>query len=79
MKDLISFLAECKSDFTLTFRKLCEVSFENSNQDSALRSLFDKPEIFDKWTERWRNRLLKETTKLEDIKKKMKKINLLVS
>ena len=75
MKDLLSFMADGKADFTLTFRKLCEVSFENSNQDSALRSLFEKPEIFDKWIERWRNRLLKETTKLDDIKKKMKKIN----
>tara|TARA_S200000501_G_scaffold81790_1_gene73813 strand:+ start:32057 stop:33502 length:1446 start_codon:yes stop_codon:yes gene_type:complete len=75
VKDLLNIMADGKADYTLTFRKLCEFSFDNSNQYSALRSLFDTPEIFDKWIERWQNRLLKEKTKLDDIKKKMTKIN----
>jgi uncharacterized protein YdiU (UPF0061 family) len=63
---LISSLFDCMAsntaDFTLTFRALCALSkeFHSVEHDSAARSLFDDPNMFDAWAIQWRKRLAVE-------------------
>ena len=63
---LISSLFDCmaanRADFTLTFRALCTLpkEFHSVEHDSAARSLFDNPQMFDAWAIQWRKRLVVE-------------------
>ena len=55
--DLLNCMAENKADFTLTFRRLCDVSAADPETDAAVRELFEDPAAFDGWVGRWRERL----------------------
>lgn len=57
---LLNRMGENKADFTLTFRRLCDVSAVDSSTDGAVRELFEDPAGFDDWAERWRERLNQE-------------------
>ncbi len=58
--DLLNCMAENKTDFSLTFRRLCDVSAEDPETDAAVRELFEDPAAFDGWAGRWRERLDQE-------------------
>jgi uncharacterized protein YdiU (UPF0061 family) len=58
--DLLNCMAENKADFTLTFRRLCDVSAADPETDSAVRELFEDPAAFDGWVGQWRKRLDQE-------------------
>ena len=52
-------------DYTLTFRRLCSAADDmagdaGSGADAAIRALCDRPDIFDEWAVRWRQRLARE-------------------
>ena len=51
---------EGRADFTLFFRRLCEAT-ENAVADQDVRSLFQRPELYDAWAAGWRIRQQKET------------------
>jgi uncharacterized protein YdiU (UPF0061 family) len=53
-QDLLNAMAEGEADFTLTFRRL------DPELDIAARALFSKPEAYDAWAVRWRERLARE-------------------
>jgi len=74
-KDLLHIMAEGKADFTLTFRRLCEVSSTSSELDGPVRILFEIPKLFDKWAKGWRKRLLLENISEQERKRKMEAIN----
>jgi uncharacterized protein YdiU (UPF0061 family) len=57
--DLLDRMAANGADFTLTFRRLCDVA-ERTNGDDALRSLFSDGQAFDEWAARWRMRLAED-------------------
>ena len=57
--DLLERMAANAADFTLTFRRLCDVDL-HSDADAAVRRLFTNPSAFDDWAVRWRHRLSKE-------------------
>jgi serine/tyrosine/threonine adenylyltransferase len=52
-------MAENGADFTLTFRRLCGAA-EQPGGDDAVRRLFRDPTSYDRWAERWRERLSQE-------------------
>jgi uncharacterized protein YdiU (UPF0061 family) len=54
---LLDVMAENKADFTLTFYHLSRMSAEAGAGDMAARALFEKPDAFDEWLVRWRDRL----------------------
>ena len=54
---LLDVMAENKADFTLTFYHLSRMSAEAGTGDMAARALFEKPDAFDEWLVRWRDRL----------------------
>lgn len=54
--DLMTAMEEGEADFTLTFRRLSDLSREGGD-DAAVRALFADPAAFDAWAVRWRARL----------------------
>jgi uncharacterized protein YdiU (UPF0061 family) len=58
--DLLNCMAENKADFTLTFRRLCDVSAADPETGATVRELFEDPTSFDGWVGRWRERLNEE-------------------
>jgi len=50
--DLFKLMAEEHADFTLTFRRLAELA--NPDDKASIRDLFDFPDAFSDWLERWR-------------------------
>ena len=59
---LLSLMEEGHADFTLVFRRLSQVLRGKSN---AVRNLFDQPDAFDIWIQRWLNRLEHDGIKAE--------------
>ena len=55
--DLLTLMAEEKSDFTLTFRRLAELADAGQDTASNLGNLFELPDAFTPWLCRWHNRL----------------------
>jgi len=53
-QDLLTAMAEGEADFTSVFRRL------DPESDGAIRPLFSKPEAYDTWASRWRQRLAHE-------------------
>jgi uncharacterized protein YdiU (UPF0061 family) len=53
-QDLLNAMAEGEADFTLVFRKL------DPGSDADVRPLFSKPEAFEAWAARWRERIARE-------------------
>ena len=57
--DLLNRMAESGTDFTLTFRRLCEAA-STPEADREVRSLFTEASCFEDWLARWRQRLSEE-------------------
>ena len=59
-QDLLNAMTDGRADFTLTFRRLGDAAADPSF-DAEVRGLFqEKPEAFDVWVARWRERLARE-------------------
>jgi serine/tyrosine/threonine adenylyltransferase len=56
---LLDAMAANQADFTLTFRRMCAAA-EMDSGDAEVRELFDRPEAWDEWAPRWRERLAQE-------------------
>jgi uncharacterized protein YdiU (UPF0061 family) len=53
-QDLLTLMTEAETDFTLTFRRLADLADPGTNQ--GIQELFELPESFAPWLERWRER-----------------------
>ena len=58
-QDLLDRMARNGTDFTLTFRRLCDAAV-GCHSDEVVRSLFANPGAYDHWATRWRHRLAEE-------------------
>lgn len=59
-QDLLNAMTDGQADFTLTFRRLGDAAADPA-RDAGVRDLFkNKPESFDAWVVRWRERLARE-------------------
>jgi uncharacterized protein YdiU (UPF0061 family) len=56
---LLDAMAANHADFALTFRRMCAAA-ETADGGAEVRELFDKPEAWDDWAQRWRQRLAEE-------------------
>jgi uncharacterized protein YdiU (UPF0061 family) len=74
-EDLLARMADNRADFTLTFRRLCDVIDENAGGHESVSSLFDDPAAFDGWAVRWRKRLASETRSRDTCRSDMRSIN----
>ncbi len=73
-EDLLQRMAVNGSDFTLTFRRLCDAAagFEG---DAGARGLFADPASYDAWAAKWRLRLEEEPMSAEARAAAMRKVN----
>ena len=51
---LLDAMAANHADFTLTFRRMCAAA-ETPSGDAEVRRLFDTPDAWDEWAQRWRD------------------------
>lgn len=58
--DLLKIMAEQGADFTLTFRRLADLSSRPGEADASVRELFSDGGAFDIWVARWRERLARD-------------------
>jgi len=73
-KDLLERMAANRADFTLTFRRLCDVAARPEG-DAGVRALFADPASYDAWGAGWRRRLEKETVSKEARAVAMRMVN----
>jgi uncharacterized protein YdiU (UPF0061 family) len=74
-QDLLNAMTGGLADFTLTFRRLGDAAADPA-ADAEVRSLFgDKPQAFDGWVPRWRERLSRESQDGADRRAAMNAVN----
>ena len=71
---LLRAMHENASDFTLTFRRLCDAAVDEK-ADVNLRALFANPAAYDNWASRWRSRLAAERLDLDARAQAMRAVN----
>ncbi len=74
-QDLLSRMAENKADFTLTFRRLCDVVNPSSQSHEPVSGLFEAPASFDEWAVRWQDRLASEGRASAECQRDMRSVN----
>jgi len=57
IRDLLTLMEEEKTDFTLTFRRLSDLADPHTATGADIGAIFELPEIFAAWLERWQQRL----------------------
>jgi len=75
IEELFNTMAANNADFTLTFFHLSKLTSQPSEQDNAIRSLFDNPKQFDGWVEKWRKRLGGEVQSEDERHTNMRRVN----
>ena len=73
--DLLSRMAANRADFTLTFRRLCNLADTASAADTTVSELFDDPASFNEWAVIWRARLAQESRGDEERQSAMRLTN----
>jgi len=62
MEQLFALMQANRADFTLTFRRLAQLSRDHANHDAAVRDLFIDRDGFDRWAAKYRTRLREENS-----------------
>jgi serine/tyrosine/threonine adenylyltransferase len=65
---------ENTADFTLTFRRLCDVAADEK-AEADVRNLFANPAAYDSWASGWRSRLATERLEPEARAQAMRTVN----
>ena len=60
VQDLLTRMADNQADFTLTFRRLCDLTAEVSEADERVSELFADPKTFREWAVGYRTRVASE-------------------
>jgi uncharacterized protein YdiU (UPF0061 family) len=74
VQDLMTLMHEAKTDFTLTFRRLSDLA-DPKQTSGGVNSIFELPETFTPWLERWQQRLLSDPQNSSTRQSKMYSIN----
>jgi uncharacterized protein YdiU (UPF0061 family) len=75
MQDLLTLMQEEKTDFTLTFRRLSELADPEMVSGGGVSSIFELPETFAPWLDRWRKRLASEPSDASGLQSGMYAVN----
>jgi uncharacterized protein YdiU (UPF0061 family) len=73
--ELLELMASNKADFTLTFYYLSKLNVDSLEHDKNVQSLFNAPEQFDHWAQKWRERLRMEGINDETRRARMQAVN----
>ena len=60
-QDLLALMQKEQTDFTLTFRRLSDLADPQAASDGGIGSLFELPESFAPWLDRWKQRLTSDS------------------
>jgi len=60
VQDLMGHMQQEQTDFTLTFRRLSDLVHPSTESGGGVGSLFELPDTFAPWVERWQERLANE-------------------
>ncbi len=71
---LLDTMAANHADFTLTFRRMCTAA-ETADGGAEVRELFDAPEAWDEWAQRWHERLADEPQTPQEHAALMRQVN----
>ena len=71
VQDLLNLMAEEKSDFTLTFRRLSDLADPDTRTGNSVEQLFQFPDSFTDWLERWRERTKRDPMGAAERQQKM--------
>ena len=74
IESLLNIMHENEADFTLSFRSLCDASFDEK-MDKNLRNLFKDAGACEKWSKSWRSRLSRESASPEERVSLMRNVN----
>ena len=75
VEELLDLMAQNEADFTLTFRRLSELTGDKGLEDEKLASLFRLPASIHDWLIDWRKRLAEENSRDGPRIAKMKAVN----
>ena len=73
--DLLKLMAANQSDFSIAFRRLATFSTAEGALNSAMRDMFFDRDAFDAWADRYRQRLLRESSPDTDRALRMNLVN----
>jgi len=73
-EDLLECMAANRTDFTLTFRRLCDAA-AGPEGDQEVRALFENPGAYDAWAAAWRRRLEQEPASAQARSAAMRMVN----
>jgi uncharacterized protein YdiU (UPF0061 family) len=73
-QDFLKLLQQSEADFTLAFRRLSE-AVNDPSAETALRGMFVRPDLYEAWATRWRERLAQDAWSLADRSREMRAIN----
>ena len=68
-------MAQDRSDFTITFRRLARLDSHDGSDNNVIRDLFMDREAFDAWAARYRARLLAENSDDAERAARMNRVN----
>ena len=74
IEELLAAMAANEVDFTLFFRRLCN-AVENPTNTDGIRPLFNQPDAWEHWAERWSKRLAAEPLPPAVRAKRMRAVN----
>jgi len=75
MQDLLTLMQEEKTDFTLTFRRLSDLADPEQASGGDVSSVFELPDTFAPWLDRWRKRFASESRDASEQQKGMYAVN----
>ena len=75
MQDLLTLMQEEKTDFTLTFRRLSDLADPEQASGGGVSPVFELPETFAPWLDRWRKRLARESRDASELQSGMYAVN----
>ncbi len=74
IQDLLTLMQEEKTDFTLTFRRLSDLA-NPEKASGGVSSVFELPETFAPWLDRWRKRLARKSRDASGLQSGMYSVN----
>lgn len=74
IEELLATMADNEVDFTLFFRRLCN-AVENPTNPDGIRQLFNRPDAWESWAERWSKRLAADPLSSAERAKRMRAVN----
>lgn len=77
-QDFLKLLQQSEADFTLAFRRLSDAAGEtpgNAPAEAALRGMFVRPDLYQAWVTRWRERLAQDGRNPTERRAAMRAVN----